>query len=101
MARDAERERWYAAQAVLTAIAILDATLWVNRGGSERRSEPVRRELGVTTDSANLELARKIRDRFIRYDRKINASRQEGLVIEGIGADPMITGHSDKTFRRR
>lgn len=98
MGQDAERELWYAAQAMMTAVANVDKTLWLNRGSSERAREPVRAALGIDGDSVSMKTARKIRDRFEHYDDLINqwAKSEEGLQVEVIGRSPRIIGHSDK-----
>jgi hypothetical protein len=98
MHEDAERELWYSAQAMMTAVANVDKTLWLNRGGSEKAREPVRRVLGVDDDSASMEQARDIRNYFDHYDKKINewAKSSEGLKLSGIGGPLKISGHSDK-----
>jgi hypothetical protein len=96
MHHDANRELWYSAQALMTAVANVDKVLWLNRGGSEVAREPVRRAFGIDADTVAMEQARKIRDRFDHYDDLIRrwAKSDEGLKIEGIGAPLEIAGHT-------
>jgi hypothetical protein len=99
---DATRELWYAAQALMTAIANIDKALWLKRNGSEKGREPVRAALGVKDDSTSTEVAREIRNHLEHYDDNINrwAKSSEGLKIEVVGATPVITGHTDKVLWR-
>ena len=98
MSDDADRELWYAAQALMAAVANVDKTLWLKRGKSQQAREPVRAALGVEDDSTSTEVAREIRNHIEHYDDNINkwAKSSEGLKIEVIGPTPRITGHTSK-----
>lgn len=86
----ADRELWFAAQALLSAIANVDKVLWDGQSYEAER-QPVRDALGVTTRSGAWITAREIRNHFDHYDEKIRVwdLAGEGMRTRGIG--PLIT----------
>lgn len=99
---DAQRELWYAAQAMMTAVANVHKVMWGNGKGDVPAREPVRSALGVDRGSAISKEARDMRNNFDHYEDRIRewAESDEGLMIEGLGGPPVVIGHTPKVHWR-
>lgn len=95
MGEDAQRELWYAAQALMSAAANVAKVLWGKNATIAATREPIRKALGVD-DGVIWQAARNVRNNFDHYDDRIREWNEsgEGLKIEGIGGPATIIGPS-------
>jgi hypothetical protein len=95
MGQDADRELWYAAQALMSAAANVAKVLWGKNATIAATREPVRNALGVA-DGVTWQAARHVRNNFDHYDDRIREWNEsgEGLQVEGIGGPAKIVGHT-------
>lgn len=99
LAREADRELWFAAQAMMSAVANVHKLLWGNQKARDVAARaPIREALGITDESPISTDARRMRNNFDHYDDRIGAwvESGEGLRIRGTGGAPKIVGHTIK-----